>query len=243
MSQRPLIGITGLITRYIDPPHLPMVSVNRRYVMAVEAAGGAPLVVPAGLDAPALAAIFERLDGVLLSGGGDVDPAYYGETPRLELNDVSLERDRPEIALARWAVERDKPVMSICRGIQVFNVALGGTLVQDIPTQLVDALPHMFDGKVVPREHIAHTVAIDSGTRLRELIGAETAQVNSWHHQSLMQIAPALTVSARAPDGVVEAAEVPGHRFAVGVQWHPEWLYDRQPEMLRLFEGLVQAAK
>lgn len=242
MSNRPLIGITGLITRYIDPPHLPMVSLNQRYVMAVEAAGGAPLIVPPGLDETILAQIFNRLDGVLLSGGGDMDPACYGEAPHPSVYDISPERDRAEMHLARWAVEREKPVMSICRGMQVFNVALGGTLLQDIPSQAPGSLTHMFDTKTVAREHIAHTVQIDPGTRLLSLIGADKAEVNSWHHQSLKKIAPALRVTACAPDGIVEAAEIPGHRFAVSVQWHPEWLYDRQPEMLRLFEGLVQAA-
>jgi len=243
MPQRPLIGITGLVTRYIDPPHLPMVSLNERYVRAVATAGGAPLIIAPGLDVESLTEMFERLDGILLSGGGDMDPAFYGEAPHPAVYEVNPDRDRAEVQLARWAVEREKPVMSICRGIQVFNVALGGSLIQDIPSQVPSALTHMFDAKTVARNHIAHTIQIDPGTQLRALIGSERANVNSWHHQSIKHVAPALKVTACAPDGVIEAVEIPDHRFSVAVQWHPEWLYDQQPEMLRLFEGLVRATR
>ncbi len=242
MPNRPLIGITAFETRHVDPPHLPIYALNRRYVMAIEAAGGAPLLVPSGLDDTSLEAIFARLDGLLLSGGGDIDPAYYGEAPHVSLTGVSAARDRLELAFVRWAVDAEKPLMAICRGIQVLNVALGGSLVQDIPTQLPGSLTHMFDGTTIARPDGAHPVQIEAGTRLRRVMGMAQASVNSWHHQSVGQIAPGLKVVAQAPDGVVEAVELPGHRFAIGVQWHPEWLYDRQPEMKRLFEALVQAA-
>jgi putative glutamine amidotransferase len=243
VTKRPVIGITALATRYIDPPHLPMYALNQRYVMAVEASGGAPLMVPPGLDETSMQAIFERLDGLLLSGGGDVDPAHYGESPHAPLNEVNAERDRLELSLARQAVEADKAVIGICRGVQVLNVALGGSLVQDIPTQQPDSLLHSFDGAQVARDTKAHSVRIESRSLLREVMGVEQADVNSWHHQSLKRIAPGLTVVAQSPDGIIEAVEMPGRRFVIGVQWHPEWLYDRQPEMKRLFEALVQAAK
>ncbi|MGH2592983.1 MAG: gamma-glutamyl-gamma-aminobutyrate hydrolase family protein [Anaerolineae bacterium] len=243
MPNRPVIGITAFGTRHSDPPHSPMVALNRRYVMAIESAGGAPLMVPPGLDEDSLRAIFARLDGLLLSGGGDVDPAHYGEAPHPALTEVSAERDRIELALARWAVDGEKPIMAICRGIQVFNVALGGSLVQDIATQVPAALQHMLDGARIPRDTIAHPVQIEPGSRLHHMLGVEQAGVNSWHHQSLKQVAPGLRVSACAPDGIVEGAELPAHRFAIGVQWHPEWLTDGQPEMRRLFEALVQAAQ
>lgn len=242
MSHRPLIGITAFETRHINLPHLPIFALNRRYVMAIEAAGGAPLMVSPGLSEDSLRAIFDRLDGWLLSGGGDIDPACYGETPHPASTEISADRDQMELALARRAVDADKALLSICRGIQVFNVALGGTLVQHIPAQIPGALQHNFDGTQVARDHIAHPVRIAAGTRLGEVMGVDQAGVNSWHHQSLKQIAPGLKVTALSPDGVIEAVELPGHRFALGVQWHPEWLYDRQPEMKRLFEALVQAA-
>jgi len=242
MSHRPLIGITAFETNGIHPPHLPIFALNRRYVMAIETAGGAPVMMPPGLSEGSLRAIFDRLDGWLLSGGGDIDPACYGEAPHPASTEISADRDRTELALARRAVDGDKALLSICRGIQVFNVALGGTLVQDIPAQIPGALQHKFDSALVARAHIAHPVRIAAGTRLSEVMGVDQAGVNSWHHQSLKQIAPGLKVTALSPDGVIEAVELPGHRFALGVQWHPEWLYDRQPEMKRLFEALVQAA-
>ncbi|HET7089709.1 MAG TPA: gamma-glutamyl-gamma-aminobutyrate hydrolase family protein [Anaerolineae bacterium] len=243
MTKRPVIGITALATRYIDPPHSPMYALNQRYVMAVEASGGAPLMVPPDLDETSMQAIFERLDGWVLSGGGDVDPAYYGESPHAALNEVNAERDRLELSFARQAVEADKPVIGICRGVQVLNVALGGSLVQDIPTQQADSLPHSFDGTRVARDYMAHPVRIESGSLLREVMGVEQAGVNSWHHQSVKRVAASLAVVAQSPDGIIEAVEMPGRRFVIGVQWHPEWLYDHQPEMKRLFEALVQAAK
>jgi putative glutamine amidotransferase len=243
MPRRPLIGITSFETKYSEPPHLPIFALNRRYVMAIEAAGGAPLMLPPGLSDDSLHVTFDRLDGLLLSGGGDIDPVCYGEAPHSATREISADRDRMELALARWTVNEDKPVFAICRGIQVLNVALGGSLVQHIPTQVDGALQHTFEPTQVARDHIAHSVQIESGTCLREVMGVDRAGANSWHHQSIKQVAPSLRVTAHAPDGVIEAVELPAHRFAIGVQWHPEWLYDDQPEMMRLFEALVQAAR
>lgn len=241
MVGRPLIGITAFHTRHITPPHLPLVALGQRYVTAIEAAGGVPLIVSPGLDDENLQVIFERLDGVLLPGGGDIDPACYGETPHPSLTETNVERDHLELSLARCAVDANKPLLAICRGIQVLNVALGGSLVQDIPTQIANALPHTFDETKVPREFTAHVVHIEPNTQLHGVMGVDRADANSWHHQSLKQVAPGLNVVARSPDGVIEAVEMPERRFIIGVQWHPEWLYDRQPEMKRLFEALVQA--
>ena len=242
MTNRPLIGITAFESRYIHPPHLPIFALNQRYVTAIEAAGGSPLMLPPGLSDESLRAIFDRLDGLLLSGGGDIHPACYSEDPHPATAEISAERDAMEIALTRWAVEREKAMLSICRGIQVFNVALGGSLVQDIPTQWPGSLKHTFQPTEVARDYIAHAVQIESGTRLRDVMQVDRAGVNSWHHQSIKQVAPGLKVTALSPDGVIEAVELPGHRFALGVQWHPEWLYDHQSEMARLFEALVEAA-
>jgi putative glutamine amidotransferase len=242
MAARPLIGITAFATRHIEPPHSPLIALGRRYVAAIAAAGGAPLIVPPGLDDPSMRTVFERLDGLLLSGGGDIDPVRYGEAPHPSLTALSAERDQLELSLARRAVDADKPLLAICRGIQVLNVALGGSLVQDISTQIPGALPHTFDETKVAREHTAHPVQIEPGARLHEVMGVDTAGANSWHHQAIKQVAAGLQVVARSPDGVIEAVEMAGRRLVIGVQWHPEWLYDRQPEMMRLFEALVQAA-
>lgn len=242
MATRPLIGITALSTTSIEAPHLPLHALNQRYVAAVHAAGGAPMMLPPALDGSALRVIFARLDGLLISGGGDVDPLHYGEEACALVGDVDADRDQTELMLTGWAAETDKPFLCICRGIQVMNVAMGGSLVQDIPTQVPNALIHMPDHIVYPRNHIAHHIQIDPDTRLREVISSDRAEVNSWHHQAVKRVAPRVRVTACAADGIIEAIELPGHRFAVGVQWHPEWLYDRQPEMLRLFEALVEAA-
>lgn len=243
MAARPLIGITAFATRHIEPPHSPLIALGRRYLAGIVAAGGAPLIVPPGLDDLSMRTIFERLDGLLLSGGGDVDPACYGEAPHPSPTALSAERDQLELSLARRAVDADKPLLAICRGIQVLNVALGGSLVQDISTQLPGALPHTFDETKVARDHTAHPVQIEQGSRLHKVMGVDRADANSWHHQALKRIASGLEVVARSPDGVIEAVEMPDRRFVIGVQWHPEWLYDRKPEMMRLFEALVQAAK
>lgn len=242
MSRPAVIGISAWGARGINPPHLPLYVLSQRYVSAVEDAGGVPLMLPPRLNETALRVIFDRLDGILLSGGGDINPAHYGEEPHPALINVSLERDQVELALSRWAVDDEKPILTICRGLQVLNVALGGSLVQDIPSQVPDAMQHMFDPVAVTRETITHQVQIDKHTRLHEVIGSDQADVNSWHHQALKRVASPLMVTACSPDGIIEAAELANHRFALGVQWHPEWLYDRQPEMKRLFDALVVAA-
>ena len=237
---QPLIGVTASIAlrgagfgeTYV---------LSRRYVDAVQDAGGVPVIVPHNLAESALWRLFERLDGLLLTGGGDVDPAVYGETQHPSVVEVYPDRDRVEMALARWGIEHDKPCLAICRGIQVLNVALGGSLVQDISEQVPDALEHRFDYDTVPRDYLAHPVKIAADSHLARVMRVEVAQTNSWHHQSIKQVGAHLRVTGYAPDGVIEAAEVPGKRFAIAVQWHPEWMYDNYPEHKRLFEGLVQA--
>jgi putative glutamine amidotransferase len=241
-SHRPLIGITAFETKHVRPPHVALYATGQRYVHAIEDAGGLPVILSPGLSDESLRAVFDRLDGLLLSGGGDVDPATYGEDPHPALWGQDMNRDRAELAMAKWAADAQKPMLCICRGIQVFNVALGGTLVQDIPSQVPEALAHSFDEEVVPREHIAHSIEVDANSRLGALIQSAAASVNSWHHQSLRRVADDLKVVAQSPDGIIEAVELPDHPFAIGVQWHPEWLYDLQPEMKRLFAGLVEAA-
>ena len=239
---RPLIGITAAIAKSVHPPYAEMYMIGRKYVDAIETAGGIPLMVPHNLGGDSLRVLFDRLDGLLLSGGGDIDPAIYGEEPHPDVDGISADRDRMELALARWAVDQHKPLLAICRGVQVLNVALGGTLVQDIPSQVADALPHRFDEKTTPRGYLAHSVSIEPDSLLRAVIHSTAASVNSWHHQSLKQVADPLRVVAESPDGIIEAVEVPGQRFVLGVQWHPEWLFETQPEMLRLFTALIEAA-
>jgi putative glutamine amidotransferase len=209
------------------------------YVESVKRAGGEPVVLDPA-DDPSRS--LDRVDALLLSGGLDVDPALYGETPHAT-TEVDAARDRFEIPLSREAVSRDMPVFAICRGVQVLNVAAGGTLVQDIPSTVTTDLAHAID---VPKDHVAHPVRITPGTRLAASLGPsiplDTCSVNSRHHQAVGQVAPSFVVSAVSPDGVVEAIERPDSTFCVGVQWHPENFW-RTGEFGGLFSAFVDAAK
>jgi putative glutamine amidotransferase len=238
---RPVIGITASIDQR-SPAFGETYSLTRKYAEGVLQAGGVPLIVPHNLDEDSLRAVLDRLDGVLLSGGGDVDPVLFSEDAHPATHEIESDRDRLELTLARWVVESDVPLLAICRGIQVLNVALGGSLVQDIPSQVPAALQHSFDRKTTPRNYLAHPVKIDPGSQLARIMQLDVAQTNSWHHQSIKQAADGLQVTAVASDGVVEAVEVPGRRFAIGVQWHPEWLFEEQAEHRRLFEELVRVS-
>lgn len=237
----PVIGITASID-HRSPAFGETYSLTRKYAEGVRQAGGAPLIVPHNLDTDSLRAVVDRLDGVLLSGGGDIDPVWFGEAAHPATGEIEPDRDRVELTLARWVVERDVPFLAICRGIQVLNVALGGSLVQDIPSQIPEAVQHSFDRKTTPRDYLAHPVKIDPNSQLARVMQLQAAQTNSWHHQSIKQVADGLQVTAVAPDGVIEAVEVPGRRYAIGVQWHPEWLFEARVEHRRLFEELVRAA-
>jgi putative glutamine amidotransferase len=209
------------------------------YVESVERAGGEPIVL-SNADDPA--AMVGELDGLLLTGGLDVDPSLYGEAAH-ETTQIAPDRDRFEVPLSKAAMDRDVPIFAICRGVQVLNVAGGGSLVQDIPS----AVPSEFDHSVnVPKNHVAHPVRIAPGTRLAAALGPhadlETCSVNSRHHQSVARVAPAFVVSAVSPDGVVEAIERPDRTFCVGVQWHPE-NFVSTGEFSGLFREFVAAAR
>jgi putative glutamine amidotransferase len=196
------------------------------------------------MDRDTLRTIFERVDGLLLAGGGDVEPAYYGETARDQVRGIDRERDEIEITLVRWAVEEDKPFFAICRGIQVMNVALGGSLYQDVLTDMPGAMRHSyFQGLGFARDYRAHDVELVPHSRIARLLEGDSLAVNSLHHQGIKKLAPDLTLTATAPDGLIEAVEVEEHGFAIGVQWHPEALAPKDPVMRRLFEGLVEAAR
>jgi putative glutamine amidotransferase len=233
---RPLIGITiGYSSQ--DPE---IFSLRDDYVRAVEKAGGLPVVLAPGTPQDA-AALLDHLDGLLLTGGADVDPGFYGEPAHETVKRVIPERDALEIALSRAALGRDLPLLAICRGHQVLNVATGGTLIQDLPSQWKGAVDHDPD---VERWSPAHAVRILPGTRLREILGEERVAVNSFHHQAVKQPGQGVVVSAYAEDDdVVEGIEIPGRRLAVGVQWHPEAFWDKDGRFQPLFEALVKASR
>ena len=237
MTHSALIGIT---THPTSAPDWPALGLFRELmVRAVEKAGGLPVVVPLGLEAASLRRLFARLDGVLLAGGGDVDPARYGAAPHPLAAGVDAQRDEVELSLARWAADDGKPLFGICRGAQVLNVALGGTLYGDIAEHPGAERHTYYPG--LPYDLRPHAIKIEEDSRLARVIGQPIVTVNSLHHQAIAQLAPALRAVARAPDGMIEAVELPEHPFALAVQWHPECLPEA-PEMQRLFEAFVVAA-
>ncbi len=237
----PIIGITGRTERSARPPNIPLYAISQVYVHVVALESGAPVVIPPHLEEDALRTIFVRLDGLLLSGGGDIRPSFFGEQDSGLLWTVDERRDRTELMLARWALEDDLPVLAICRGHQVLNVAAGGTLIQDISTQTPDALTHTIVGGS-PKETVAHTVEVTAGSRLSDMFGAGSLGVNSAHHQAVKDVGAGLTVTARAPDGIIEGLERRDHPYCIGVQWHPEVMIEAHPPMRQLFAGLIQAA-
>lgn len=213
---------------------------SRPYLAALEAAGAAPVLLPLALGASTLRAVFERLDGLFLAGGGDVNPACYERAPHSATDGIDSLRDETEITLTRWALERDLPLFGVCRGIQMLNVAAGGTLVQDVQSLIPTAIRHQYAPEK-PRSFVAHPVQTAAHSRLSGLLGS-AAQVNSFHHQAVETPAPGFSVTALAPDGVIEALELQSHRFVLGVQWHPEGLVESDRSMLALFEAFVRAA-
>ena len=214
------------------------------YLKSLERAGAEPFVLKPERDA--LPDALDKVDGVLLTGGADVDPARYGQADRHGTVQIDADRDDYEIALTRHALDRRLPILAICRGAQLLNVVAGGTLVQDIPSALPSTITHRRPTPARVKKTRAHDVAVVPGTRLAGLLAGAAKRngqvpVNSRHHQSVNQLAPGFVVSATAPDGIVEAIERDGCEFCVGVQWHPE-NYWRTGEFHALFEGLVEAA-
>lgn len=237
---RPLIGIpcSGNVRSHANYRRF---AVGQSYCHAVELAGGAPILIPLLREEEALQAIYDRLDGLLLAGGGDIETHHFGQKRWAKLGGADPPRDRVELWLTRRAFADNLPILAICRGVQMLAVALGGTLVQDIGTQISGALRHNFHPDY-PRNYLGHEVEVDSGTLLASILATDRIQVNSFHHQSVQDVPPVLRVTARAPDGVIEALEAPRKRFVVGVQWHPEDLVGDDPRMARLFAAMMEAA-
>lgn len=241
-NRKPIIGITpspvedklshGTFIRY---------AMASTYTEAVEAAGGVPLVIPpqrGNIDE-----ILSTIDGLLLSGGADIDPARYGDTElHPETYGINPLRDELELELVRAAIDRNMPMLCICRGIQVLNVALGGTLTQDIPDQYPTDLEHRQHHIDIAKEEPSHDVSVTPNSLLARTYGAETIAVNSFHHQAIREIAPGLEIDGHATDELIESVSYPESAWVLGVQWHPEMMFQRHEEHLRPFSALVAAA-
>jgi putative glutamine amidotransferase len=242
----PIIGITATLKEDVDAvaerPLGRFVRADLDYVEGVAGAGGAPVVLPPG-DEGAAAAVIGSLDGLLLSGGSDLDPGYYGEEPVPELGITLPERDAFEMALVGMALRRGIPIFGICRGMQVLNVALGGTLYQDLPSQWDrDLLKHRQD---TPKWQPTHEVAVEHGSYMAEVMERGLVKVNSYHHQGIKDLADGLVATGYSTDGVVEAVEAGdlSERWLLGVQWHAEAMRGAGPQQASLFEAHVSAAE
>ncbi|MCF8566364.1 gamma-glutamyl-gamma-aminobutyrate hydrolase family protein [Alicyclobacillus tolerans] len=240
---KPLIGITGnrhSFSTKLPGPALIGVNLSDDYGQGVEMAGGLPVAIPFLADMNTADELAERIDGLLLAGGEDVSPLLYGEEPRKGLGDVIPERDELEFALIQAMRKRHKPILGICRGIQVLNVAYGGTLYQDLVREWKGTVVHSQRAR---RSHLSHSVQIDPESRLFHLLGEnEKVTCNSFHHQAIKDLGRSLAAVAWDDEGLIEAVEAKGEDFVVGVQWHPENLWRPYPVFLGLFRGLVQAA-
>jgi putative glutamine amidotransferase len=235
---KPLIGITTY--RAHNQFGNAQICLNEAYINSVSEAGGIPILIPLGLPESELDGVLQKLDGILFSGGGDVQPEKYGSKPNRLVKNVDLDRDRIEIYLFGQARLEKLPFLGICRGIQVINVAEGGSLYEDIQVQHPGALPHQSpDGW--PRNHLAHSVKITPDSQLIRILGHDEIEVNSLHHQAIRLLAPGFKQSAVAPDGIIEAIELFNYPYGISVQWHPEWMQDHS-EMRKLFLSFIVAA-
>ena len=241
---RPDLPVIGILTRQDRSARWEgyrLYGQGRAYCRSVALAGGAPTLIPLELGERAWHSIYKRLDGLLLPGGVDVHPSHYGEKAHPKLGGVDDELDEAELVLARWALEDGRPTLAICRGIQLINVAAGGSLYQDLPAQYPGALRHAYPTPEYARDHRAHPIHVEAGTQLVAAMGTQQLEVNSRHHQAVKDLAPGFAITARAPDGVIEGIEEQDAPFVVGVQWHPESLTANDTRMLALFEAFVKA--
>ncbi|MEW6405749.1 MAG: gamma-glutamyl-gamma-aminobutyrate hydrolase family protein [Chloroflexota bacterium] len=234
---RPLIGITTRNSK--DADGHPTVSVQHAYVRAITQAGGVAVPIPSILPEQDFLELYSGLNGILFTGGGDIALSHFSGSNHPRIDGVDEARDTIELTLLRVATNDGKPYLGICRGAQVMNVALGGTLYTHIHDQFSGQIDHDYPGNL--RRALVHPINVDETTRAAEIFGETLLNVNSLHHQGLKDIAPGIRAAGYAPDGLVEVVELPDHPYAVAVQWHPEWMTD-QPAMQRLFRSFVEAS-
>lgn len=233
---RPVIALTPYYNQEKQEPYM-----RPAYLNAIRAAGGVPFILPPELDEDDLKQLLSMADGVLFTGGPDVHPFLFGEETQARCGNVSPVRDTLELNLLRLAMDQKKPILGICRGIQLLNIGLGGDIYQDIPSQFSQDFPIAHEQPFyydIPSHH----VTVIPGTLLARLTGADVLQVNSMHHQAVRRLAPGLTACAHAAGPLTEAIELPDYPFFLGVQWHPEYLWENDPAAAAIFSGFVKAA-
>lgn len=231
---KPIIGITPSLegTR---------IQMQRENSDAISIAGGLPFIIPYLDEEQSIQELAQRIDGLLLTGGGDIDPFLFGEEPVPGLGSITPERDQLEMTLIREMLKLNKPILGICRGCQILAIAVGGSMFQDIYAQKEQ--PLLQHAQKAPRYHVSHLALIQEGSLLHRIMGEGQIKVNSFHHQAVRELPAGFRISGVATDGVIEAIESMENPFVIGVQWHPEDLYARHPQMLKLFQALVEASK
>jgi len=235
---RPIVGIPCQAD-FRERSGRPIYGNNRSYIHAVESAGGIPVLIPLLHDTALLEPLFAHLDGIIFTGGVDLAPELFGEDAHAELGEVDGRLDDFELALTRWALARDMPLLGVCRGMQLLNVALGGSLYQDIGAQCAGSIVHC--RRELPRNTLIHNVRIEVGSQAERVLGANEVWINSLHHQAVKDAGEGARITGCAEDGVAELLEVPGHHFVLGVQGHPEELYTSEKWCAHLFCAFVQA--
>ncbi len=243
VDRPPVIGVTANLEQDVDHSAAQYPLDRMDYVESIINAGGMPMILPPVVETRMSEVLLEKMDGLLLSGGSDLDPGYYGEEPVFEFGGATPERDTFEMALLRLAFRRGTPVFGICRGLQMLNVALGRTLYQDLPSQFGKSTRTHW--QETPKWQPAHEIEILHDSHLAKITGRQRSKVNSYHHQGIKELADGLAVSARSPDGVIEAVEYRNlaERWLIGVQWHPEMMREEGTERRAVFEAHVSAAK
>lgn len=237
--RKPTIAIPA--AKFESKSGSPTYQSREKDIKAILAAGGIPVLLPTAIPLTEVPAIVDQYDGFHLTGGGDIDPALFGEQSHDSVYGVKHERDRFELTLVRQAIAQDKPLLTVCRGTQVLNVACGGTLYVDIASQIAGVQKHDW-WPTYRRDKLVHDVSITPDSRLVQILGVNYVRTNSLHHQSVNRVADDLHSVAFAPDGVIEAVEHPDKHFVIGVQWHPEWLQDQQP-MRSIYQQLINACQ
>jgi putative glutamine amidotransferase len=236
---QPIIGITAGKDR--SDTTIQKICLIDKYSYAISASGGIPFVIPPDISTHSIETIISRVDGIMITGGGDIETKRFNGQDHPRVYGVETDRDNLEIELVQAAESSGKPLLGICRGIQVINVALGGDLLTDIQDQKTDPLKHDWFPDY-PRNRLSHSVEIKSGSLLNKILEISIIDVNSLHHQAIRNLSNKLSATAFAPDGIIEAVENRDHLFFLGVQWHTEWLFDLETTK-KLFKAFIQAAK